>query len=193
MGPVGAALTRKVNPKLLIGLGASLMLAGTFFASYMINWYLFVLFYAVLYPVGMGLVYYVPMICCWEWFPENKGLVSGLIVGGFGFGAFIFGFLSTALANPDHDNPDKVTKFFPKEVGERTPGMLRICVICWAVLSFISLILVSRNPEAIKKQKAEERMELVKNTDDPDFVPDFAPRETSITFMQGLKSARFFH
>ena len=54
----------------------------------------------VFFPAGTGLVYCTPIVCGWEWFPDNKGLVSGLIAGGYGFGAFIFGFLTTRIANP---------------------------------------------------------------------------------------------
>ena len=39
------------------------------------------------------------MLCGWEWFPNNKGLVSGIILAGYGFGAFFYGYISTALAN----------------------------------------------------------------------------------------------
>jgi len=42
------------------------------------------------------------MICAWEWFPGNKGLVSGIILTGYGFGACFYGYISTALMNPDN-------------------------------------------------------------------------------------------
>jgi hypothetical protein len=32
-------------------------------------------------------------------------MVSGVILGGFGMGAFIFGFITTALVNPDNAAP----------------------------------------------------------------------------------------
>lgn len=56
-------------------------------------------------------MYFTPIVCGWEWFPENKGAVSGLIVGGYGFGAFIFGYISTHIVNPDNLSP------FYKEIG----------------------------------------------------------------------------
>ena len=45
-------------------------------------------------------------MCGWEWFPNNKGLVSGLVVAGYGFGAFIFGFITTHIANPNDFKPE---------------------------------------------------------------------------------------
>ena len=85
------------------------MLSAMFLASYATSWWLFVYFYAVQFPFGIGIVYYTPIICSWEWFPENKGLVGGLILSGYGFGAFVFGFISTAIVNPDDqsvENPE---------------------------------------------------------------------------------------
>merc|ERR1712025_894361 len=99
------------------------------------TWWSFLVFYGMLYPAGVGIVYWPPIICGWEWFPNNKGLVSGLIVGGYWFGAFIFGFISTALCNPDNFKPDKTTKFYPESVGDKWVSTLRIMNIMWLGLS----------------------------------------------------------
>lgn len=42
-----------------------------------------------------------------QWFPDKKGLVSGLVVAGFGGGAFIFDQLQTAYLNPDNKSADQ--------------------------------------------------------------------------------------
>jgi len=39
---------------------------------------------------GIGFAYVCPIAALIKWFPKHKGLVSGLAVAGFGFGAFIF-------------------------------------------------------------------------------------------------------
>lgn len=39
---------------------------------------------------GIGLAYVVPIALGVKWFPDKKGLVSGLAVSGFGFGSFIW-------------------------------------------------------------------------------------------------------
>lgn len=39
--------------------------------------------------IGLGLAYVVPVALVVRWFPERKGLVSGLVVTGFGFGALL--------------------------------------------------------------------------------------------------------
>lgn len=40
--------------------------------------------------VGIGFAYVSPIAALVKWFPAHKGLVSGLAVAGFGFGAYIF-------------------------------------------------------------------------------------------------------
>jgi OFA family oxalate/formate antiporter-like MFS transporter len=39
---------------------------------------------------GIGFAYVCPIAALIKWFPEQKGLVSGLAVAGFGFGAYLF-------------------------------------------------------------------------------------------------------
>lgn len=39
---------------------------------------------------GIGLAYVCPIAACVKWFPEKRGMVSGLAVAGFGAGAWIF-------------------------------------------------------------------------------------------------------
>lgn len=39
---------------------------------------------------GIGFAYVCPIAALVKWFPKHKGLVSGIAVAGFGFGAFLF-------------------------------------------------------------------------------------------------------
>jgi len=90
-----------MHPSIVLTIGSAIMLLGIAIASFAETWPMYVFAAAVIYPFGIAYVYYTPILCGWEWFPNNKGLISGLILGGFGFGAFFFGFISTALTNPD--------------------------------------------------------------------------------------------
>jgi hypothetical protein len=46
--------------------------------------------YGLMFGFGTALAYAPPMGVAMRWFPRQKGLVNGIIVGGFGLGAFIF-------------------------------------------------------------------------------------------------------
>ena len=55
--------------------------------------------------VGVGFAYIVPIATCIRWFPENKGLVTGIAVAGFGGGAALVSqasawLMSAHLASP---------------------------------------------------------------------------------------------
>ncbi len=52
--------------------------------------YLLWLTIGLLAGVGIGFAYVCPIAALVKWFPAHKGLVSGIAVAGFGFGAFIF-------------------------------------------------------------------------------------------------------
>jgi len=45
--------------------------------------------YGVIGGFGLGLAYIVPIAMLQKWFPDRRGLITGLAVGGFGFGAVL--------------------------------------------------------------------------------------------------------
>jgi MFS family permease len=124
--PVGAYLQKRWNVKLIMLLGSAIMLGAIYCASISTNWWMFVFFYSFVFPIGIGLVYWTPIICCWEWFPEKKGFMTGLIVGAFGLGAFFFGFITTAIVNPDNERLDTDAPkphYYSEDVANRVPQM----------------------------------------------------------------------
>jgi MFS family permease len=123
-------------------------------AAFSKKWNTFVLFYAVLFPIGIGIVYWPPIICAWEWFPERKGFVSGLIVSGYGFASFISGFITTAIVNPQNIKPlDTEGDYFPEDIALRVPRMFKICVSIWSFFSLIGIIGISRCPSYVHQEK----------------------------------------
>lgn len=59
-------------------------------------WWLY-LTYGLLGGVGVGLGYGSPISACLKWFPDKRGLATGLAVAGFGAGALIFAPLATRI------------------------------------------------------------------------------------------------
>lgn len=133
----------KVNPKILLAVGSTISIGGVFASTFMKQFWWFYLCYSFFFGIGVGMVYLIPMMCCWEYFPDRKGMVSGVIIGGFGFGTFIFGFISTALINPnDYSLKKHHEKYYPPEVADNTPICLRWLCLMWAILALIAIILV---------------------------------------------------
>lgn len=69
-----------------IVLGAGYILAGLFGNSFIS----LVIFIGVIGGAGIGLAYVCPVAVGMKWFPDKKGLITGLAVAGFGFGAVIW-------------------------------------------------------------------------------------------------------
>mmetsp|Transcript_5646 Transcript_5646/g.4858 ORF Transcript_5646/g.4858 Transcript_5646/m.4858 type:complete len:157 (+) Transcript_5646:115-585(+) len=129
--PVAPFLMRYISPKLLCSIGGIFSIGGVFLSSFITNYTYFIIIYPVLFGLGIGFSYMPPLVIGWEHFPQWRGVVSGLIVGGFGFGSFIFGFVSLAIANPHGEIADLEVPggliFGPEsEVPKRVPMMLRI-------------------------------------------------------------------
>jgi MFS family permease len=66
--------------------GAGNLLAGIGTARFGAAWLCGT--YGVLGGLGLGLGYVTPVAAVTKWFPDRRGLGSGLVVGGFGLGAF---------------------------------------------------------------------------------------------------------
>lgn len=94
---VGGRLQLKYGPKKIALLGGTLLGLGYILAAFAGGSFIGkLLCIGVIAGTGIGLAYVVPIATGVKWFPDKKGLVSGLAVAGFGFGAFIW----ILIANP---------------------------------------------------------------------------------------------
>ena len=92
--PGGAFLYKIVPPKIMIAIGVSLGIASMLLGASMATFGQFVLCFSILYGLGKGMCYFAPLACGWEWIPERKGFVTGIILGASGLGAFVFSFVA---------------------------------------------------------------------------------------------------
>ena len=93
----GAALP-KLGPRKLAVAGSAMFAGGYLVASLALHWDMLMLFYlgyGVIGGAGIGLGYVTPVATVAKWFPDHKGLATGIVVMGFGIGALL---LSKALA-----------------------------------------------------------------------------------------------
>ena len=67
-------------------LGAGYVLAGLFGRSFISQ----IIFIGLVGGAGIGLAYVCPIACGMRWFPDKRGLITGIAVAGFGFGAVIW-------------------------------------------------------------------------------------------------------
>jgi OFA family oxalate/formate antiporter-like MFS transporter len=91
MALVAGNWQKKVGPRkvaavggLVLGLGYILAgLVGTSFVGILLG-------VGILGGAGIGLAYVCPIAALVKWFPDKKGMITGLAVAGFGFGALLW-------------------------------------------------------------------------------------------------------
>ena len=92
------ALLPRVGPRRLAVTGSVMFAGGYMLASLALHLDTLALFYVgygVIGGAGIGLGYVTPVATVAKWFPDKKGLATGIVVMGFGVGAFL---LSKGLA-----------------------------------------------------------------------------------------------
>src|SRR5262245_49927592 len=94
--PGGLWLNKK-GPRIVAVTGGVLYGLGVFLASFTSSlWWLY-LTYGFIGGVGLGFGYIVPVSVLVKWFPDRRGLITGIAVGGFGAGALITAPIATRL------------------------------------------------------------------------------------------------
>ena len=93
----GLWLNRK-EPRTVAMTGGFLYGLGVFFAGFSANslWWLY-LSYGLIGGIGLGFGYIVPVAVLVKWFPDRRGLITGIAVGGFGAGALVTAPVATRL------------------------------------------------------------------------------------------------
>jgi MFS transporter, OFA family, oxalate/formate antiporter len=93
----GLWLNRK-GPRVVAVTGGFLYGGGVFLASLSDHklWWLY-LSYGVIGGIGLGFSYIVPISVLVKWFPDRRGLITGIAVGGFGAGALVTAPVATRL------------------------------------------------------------------------------------------------
>ena len=102
--------TLNIGPRIIIAVGGFIAVLGCYLSSYATTFKMFILLYCVLSSTGFGICATTHLICAWEWFPNNVGLLTGIIQSCTGFGYLYFIGVSTDLANPEGKDPTNYNK-----------------------------------------------------------------------------------
>ncbi len=110
---VGGRIQDKVGPRPVALVGGVLYSIGVILASLVSSGdqlWLLVLTYGIIGGIGLGLGYIVPIAMLVKWFPDKRGLITGIAVGGFGTGALITSPIAQGLVSGTFE--DDVTQTF---------------------------------------------------------------------------------
>jgi OFA family oxalate/formate antiporter-like MFS transporter len=98
MTMVGARLLGKYGPRVVVSLGGLLAGGGVILSSLSTSPWIFTFTFGVLLGSGIGFVYASASPAALRWFPASKtGLISGIVVAGFGMGSAWVAPLARAL------------------------------------------------------------------------------------------------
>jgi OFA family oxalate/formate antiporter-like MFS transporter len=87
---IGGRFQDKLGPKKVAMVGGVVYAVSYLIASVSTESIALMYVAYALLGVGVGLGYSCPLAACIKWFPDKKGLVSGIAVAGFGAGTFVF-------------------------------------------------------------------------------------------------------
>ena len=122
-------LTGKLSAKMAVRIGAVLFLLGFFLASRTQSLAMLYIGFGVLCGLSSGLCYNAVMSTMVRWFPDRPGLISGVLLMGFGGGSFIIGKLYQAWT--------------PAEIGGWRASFLVMGIIIFVVLAICSFFFVA--------------------------------------------------
>src|SRR6202044_2611653 len=90
--PFQAYLVDRFGPRILISIGAFLSGGSWVLSSFVDNIWALYLTYGIIGGFGTGIIYVGIIGLVVRWFPDRRGLATGLAAEGYGFGAFFTSF-----------------------------------------------------------------------------------------------------
>lgn len=136
---------KKVSPKIYVLLSAVLFLAGFLIASATTGVTLLYVGFGILAGLGSGFAYNAVMSTMSQWFPDKQGLISGILLMGFGLSSFIVGKLFVAVT-PESDPS-----------AWRTTFRVMAVVIC-VILVICSFFFVKPGPDFVPPAAANKKV-----------------------------------
>ncbi|MEO0068924.1 MAG: OFA family MFS transporter [candidate division WOR-3 bacterium] len=130
---IGGRLQDRFGPRIVAIIGGFLLALGMILASFAQNIAMLVIAYGVISGIGIGFAYVCPISAGVKWFPDKRGLITGLAVAGFGAGALIVGPLARAMI-------DSIGAF----------ATFRYLGIAYFILIFIGALILRNPPSGYK-------------------------------------------
>ena len=86
----GGKLQDRIGPQKVTVAGGVLLGLGLVLSSRAGSVMHLYLFYGLISGTGLGFAYITPLATCNKWFPDKKGMISGVVVAGMGLGSLVF-------------------------------------------------------------------------------------------------------
>lgn len=140
-GLFGGMLSKKTTPGNLLRLSAILFLAGFAISGQANSLVVLYIGYGILAGLASGFAYNAIMSSITKWFPDSPGLISGVLLMGFGFGSFLIGKVYQAVT--------------PSQAGDET---WRRSFLIFGIILCVILVICSFLVKRPTQQQIEELM-----------------------------------
>uniref|UniRef100_A0A7S2X974 Major facilitator superfamily (MFS) profile domain-containing protein n=1 Tax=Lotharella oceanica TaxID=641309 RepID=A0A7S2X974_9EUKA len=182
--PIGGTLMTKIGPRYTALIGCWIMAFGVFVSAFATTVFQTTLTYGIIYGLGMGMAYMCPIACGFKWLPTYKGLLSGIVVTGFGLGGAIFNIIGAAICNPGNKaaNP-----YFGDDVADNVPRLYMTLGCIYAACTSIGALLL-RDPTA--EDLRELRIAAPQKDEEKPLVPQERPgvEVAPVDFLKDVRS-----
>ena len=157
---IGVELGDKIGPRLISLIGVSIIIISYLIMIFTTNFYLVLLAMGI-FGLGDGLSNLSVIKNCWKYFPDQTGLVSGIIGGGLGLSSCLL----TPLADYVIINPDQkqsINGFYEKDVADNLKKYLYFLLTLFFILGTISVTFTFKYEEENISIKSAESLEYKK-------------------------------
>ncbi|PVD31760.1 hypothetical protein C0Q70_07178 [Pomacea canaliculata] len=201
----GGIIEHRLGPRIASLVGCWCLSAGVLltYLTIKISFAMSVLTYGMMFGLGCGLAYPIPVTCAMKWFPEHRGLVGGIVFSGFGCGPIVFNQVITLYLNPSNLPPTQKGQddvyFTQEEILQRVPNLFLVLGGTYAVMQLIGALLTiypvtpQSSHEAVSSEGSPEMRGFVNSSESPENVLcNETGSNLDIPPLQMLKTKNFY-
>ena len=125
-------------------LGGILISLTPIIASFSQNPYYFISIFVIGIGIGSAFIWILPIENIYEFYPNKKGLSSGITLSGVGIGSTVGNIILAAVINPEDVQPIEVNsteKYFDRAVSEKFPFALQIIGMVYLAIALVGFFL----------------------------------------------------
>nr|CAH8869772.1 unnamed protein product [Trichobilharzia regenti] len=163
--PVGGALYRKFGIRIVVTISCLMHSGGVVLSFFTLSrgFIPLLITYGIIQGAGFGFGYSAIIAASIAWFKNHRGLIVGLIIGGFGAGAIIFTPIQTIYINPNNVPINNVTKRFEDaDLINRVPYVFLLIGGILLAIQIVGIIMMTDKP---KKKNIEVSIHDLKCSD----------------------------
>ncbi len=164
---IGVKIGDKTSPRISTIIGVTIMISSYLILIFFKNYYLVLLGMGI-FGLGDGLGNLSIIKNAWKYFPNNKGLVNGIIIGGLGLSSSFFTPLADYIINKNGIKTDD-DGFYDKEIANRLIYFLYVMIGIFGFLGFFAIVFTFPYQEEnsiLNNDEGYEKEKLIQDDDD---------------------------